>query len=115
MIMRNFNQVYDSLNLKEYTFNLMVWNDEGGIPGTVVWDDEVIYNPEYTPTYTGFVKYEFTEPVPVNGTFYVGWRQYDAYTLNMGLDLNSTNTQPMLFNMGSWSVSEAPMGRRREG
>ena len=103
-----FNQVYDSLNLKEYTFNLMVWNDAGGIPGTAIWDDDVIYKPEYTPGYTGFVKYEFSEPVPVNGTFYVGWRQYKAYTLNMGLDLNNTNTQPMLFNMGSWLVSEAP-------
>jgi hypothetical protein len=103
-----FNQVYDSLNLKEYTFNLMVWNDAGGIPGTALWDDEVIYKPKYAPTYSGFVKYEFTEPVPVNGTFYVGWRQYKPYTLNMGLDLNNTASQPMFFNMGSWLSSDAP-------
>jgi hypothetical protein len=103
-----FNQVYDSVNLYDYTFNLMVWNDAGGIPGTAIWDDEVIHKPRYTPTYTGFVKYEFTEPVPVNGTFYVGWRQYKPYTLNMGLDLNNTSTQAMYFNMGSWLDSEAP-------
>jgi len=103
-----FNQVYDSVNLYNYTFNLMVWNDAGGIPGTAIWDDEVINKPRYTPNYTGFVKYEFTEPVPVNGTFYVGWRQYKPYTLNMGLDLNNTSTQPMFFNMGSWLDSEAP-------
>jgi len=104
-----FNQVYDSLNLKDYTFNLMVWNDSDGYPGTAIWDDETIYRPRYTPTYTGFVKYEFTEPVPVNGTFYLGWRQYKPYTLNMGLDKNSVPDSPVMFyNLGSWISSEAP-------
>jgi hypothetical protein len=104
-----FNQVYDSLNLKQYTFNLMVWNDAAGVPGTILWDDETIYKPKYTPTYSGFVKYEFTEPVPVNGTFYVGWRQYKPYTLNMGLDLNNRPATPhMFFSLGSWLPSEAP-------
>jgi len=104
-----FNQIYDSLNAKEYTFNLMVWNDSDGFPGTVVWDDETIYRPRYTPTYTGFVKYEFTEPVPVNGSFHVGWRQYKPYTLNMGLDKNSDPESPVMsYNMGTWIPSEAP-------
>ena len=104
-----FNQVYDSLNLKDYTFNLMVWNDSDGYPGTAIWDDETIYRPRYTTTYTGFVKYEFTEPVPVNGTFYLGWRQYKPYTLNMGLDKNSVPDSPVMFyNLGSWISSEAP-------
>ncbi len=104
-----FNQVYDSLNMKDYTFNLMVWNDSDGSPGTVIWDDETIYRPRYTPTYTGFVKYEFTEPVPVNGPFHVGWRQYKPYTLNMGLDKNSDPESPVMFyNMGTWISSEAP-------
>jgi hypothetical protein len=104
-----FNQVYDSLNVKEYTFNLMVWNDSDGFPGTVAWDDETIYRPRYTPTYTGFVKYEFTEPVPVNGPFHVGWRQYKPYTLNMGLDKNHDPESPLMFyNMGTWISSEAP-------
>jgi len=104
-----FNQVYDSLNMKDYTFNLMVWSDSDGYPGTAIWDDETIYRPRYTPTYTGFVKYEFTQPVPVNGPFHVGWRQYKPYTLNMGLDKNSDPDSPvMYFNMGTWASSEAP-------
>ncbi len=104
-----FNQVYDSLNLKEYTFNLMVWNDSDGSPGTAIWDDETIHRPRYTPGYSGFVKYEFTEPVPVNGLFHVGWRQYKPYTLNMGLDKNNDPYSPVMFyNIGSWISSEAP-------
>jgi len=104
-----FNQVYDSLNMKDYTFNLMVWNDSDGYPGTAIWDDESIHRPRYTSTYTGFVKYEFTEPIPVNGTFYVGWRQYKPFTMNMGLDKNSVPVSPvMFFNLGTWASSEAP-------
>jgi len=104
-----FNQVYDSLNLKDYTFNLIVWDDSDGSPGDVIWDDETIFRPRYTPTYTGFVKYEFTEPVPVNGPFHVGWRQYYPYTLNMGLDKNNDPDTPVMFyNIGTWVSSEAP-------
>jgi len=105
----HFNQVYDSINLKQYTFNLMVWNDSDGTPGTVIWDDETIHRPRYTPGYTGFVKYEFTEPIPVNGPFYVGWRQYKPYILNMGLDKNNVPDAPVMFyNIGNWISSEAP-------
>jgi hypothetical protein len=104
-----FNQVYDSLNLKQYTFNLMVWSDSDGVPGTIIWDDDRIHKPQYAPNYTGFVKYEFTEPVSVNGPFYVGWRQYKPYMLNMGLDKNRVPDSPvMYFNTGSWKTSEAP-------
>lgn len=104
-----FNQVYDSVNLKEYSFNLMVWDDNGGIPGTAIWDDPAIYKPQYTPSYSGFVKFEFSEPVSVNGPFYVGWRQYYPYILNMGLDLNNKPDSPLMYyNIGSWLSSEAP-------
>jgi len=104
-----FNQVYDSINLKDYTFNLMVWDDSDGIPGTVLWDDETIYKPGYTSTYTGFVKYEFSEPVPVNGPFYVGWRQHKEFLLNVGLDLNNPPLSPVMFyNLGIWVSSDAP-------
>jgi len=104
-----FNQVYDSINLKNYTFNLMVWDDSNGIPGQVLWDDEILHKPEYTSTYTGFVKYEFSEPVPVNGPFYVGWRQHKEFLLNVGLDLNNPpETAVMFYNLGTWVSSVAP-------
>ena len=104
-----FNQVYDSINLKQYTFDLMVWNDAGGIPGSILWEDPTIRRPIYTPTYSGFVKYEFTEPVPVDGAFYVGWKQYKEYILNVGLDLNNKPGSPLMYyNIGSWLESEAP-------
>ena len=104
-----FNQVLDSLNLNYY-FNLVVWNDSEGQPGTIVWEDDNEYRPLYTSTHPGYVKYHFSQPVPVDGPFYVGWRQYNEFILNVGLDLNNKPIPPvMLYNLeGTWLSSAAP-------
>jgi len=45
----------------------------------------------------------------VDGTFYVGWRQYNEYLLNVGLDLNNRPPSVMFYNFqGQWEASEAP-------
>ena len=105
----SFNQVNDSINL-EYYFKLVVWDDNEGQPGSIIWEDEKDYKVEYPTTYPGFVKYQFSEPVPVDGPFYVGWRQYNQYILNAGLDLNHTLSNPVMYYniQGIWRVSEAP-------
>ena len=104
-----FNQVYDSVNLKNYSFNLMVWDETDGLPGSVIHEDEQSFKPIYTSSYTGLIRYEFSDPVTVSGPFFVGWRQDKEYILNVGLDLNSRpNPQVMYFNMGNWESSTAP-------
>jgi len=103
-----FNHVYDSLNLGYY-FKLMVWNDLEGRPGKVIWEDEADHTPEYAESYPGFIRYDFTQPVPVDGTFYVGWMQYNEFLLNVGLDLNNRPPSVMFYNIkGQWENSEAP-------
>jgi len=104
-----FNQVYDSLNLNYY-FNLVVWDDADGQPGSVIWEDDGEYQPLYTSGYPGFIKYMFSEPVSVDGPFYVGWRQYNEFLLNVGLDLNNKPSPSVMFyNIeGTWQSSSAP-------
>ncbi len=104
-----FNQVYDSVNLKNYSFNLMVWDETGGLPGGIIHEDENSYKPRYSSSYTGFVRYEFSEPVSVSGPFFVGWSQDKEFILNVGLDKNlRPDPHVMYFNMGSWESSTAP-------
>ncbi len=104
-----FNQVYDSLNL-DYYFDLLVWDDNEGVPGNRIWEDDEEYRVRYSTAYPGFVKYEFSRPVEVDGPFYVGWRQYNEYLLNVGLDLNNPpSPQVMYYNIqGVWEPSDAP-------
>ena len=104
-----FNQVYDSVNLKNYNFKLMVWGDSEGLPGEVLHENEQSSKPIYTSTYTGFIRYEFSDPVTVSGPFYVGWSQDTKYILNVGLDLNKRpSPHVMYYNLGNWESSIAP-------
>ncbi|MGW8314861.1 MAG: T9SS type A sorting domain-containing protein [Bacteroidales bacterium] len=104
-----FNHVYDSLNLGYY-FKLMVWAGAEGKPGALIWEDENDHTPRYSGSYTGLVRYDFSQPVPVDGDFYVGWFQYNQYLLNVGLDLNSRPSPAVMYYniQGQWEPSEAP-------
>jgi len=104
-----FNQVLDSLNLKYY-FNLVVWDDLEGQPGNIIWEDDNEYKPLYSSSHPGFIEYQFSQPVPVDGPFYVGWRQYNEFILNVGLDLNNKPYPAVaMYNLdGTWQSSAAP-------
>ena len=104
----SFNQVHDSLNL-DYYFKLVVWEVlADGFPGSVIWEDEKDYKVEYPTTYPGYAKYEFSEPVPVDGPFFIGLRQYNQYMLNIGLDLNNRSSPAvMYYNLqGDWRPTD---------
>ncbi len=105
----SFNQLRDSLNL-DYYFKLMVWNDNNGVPGSVLFEDEADLRPDFPSSFPGFVRYYFTEPVSVEDYFYVGWRQYNQYMLNVGLDLNNLPSPHVMFYnyQGIWEESSAP-------
>lgn len=105
----SFNQLADSINM-DYYFKLMVWGDNSDAPGTIIWEDGNDHTPAYAGSHPGFVRYYFTEPVPVDGPFYIGWRQYNQYMLHVGLDLNNRpSPQVMFYNFeGSWTRSNAP-------
>ncbi|MEZ5069790.1 MAG: T9SS type A sorting domain-containing protein [Bacteroidales bacterium] len=103
-----FNQVYDSLNL-DYFFKLLVWNDDEGLPGTVLHDDENDCSVQYSSTYPGFKRFLFSSPVEVNGVFHVGWMQYNKFLLNVGLDKNNPVPGVLSYNFqGEWVPSAAP-------
>lgn len=104
-----FNQLRDSLN-QDYYFKLMVWGDKGGVPGSVLLEDEGDYTPDYPNPFPGFVRYYFSEPVSVDGAFYVGWRQYNQYMLHVGLDVNNRPSPHVIFYnyQGIWEESNAP-------
>ncbi len=104
-----FNQTMDSVNL-DYYFKLEVWGDNEGVPGAAIYIDENDYTPQYSSGLNRFIRYEFAEPVEVQGTFYVGWMQYNKYLLNVGLDKNiSPATSKTYYNFtGIWQNSLIP-------
>jgi hypothetical protein len=86
---------------------ITVWGDAAGQPGTIIYQGVVEY-PEYMQGYNGFKFYTIpdTSLSLVSGTFYVGFTQVQAETLNVGLDMN-TNAQTKIFynTSGAWNNS----------
>ena len=86
----------------DQSFILQVWNDQGGVPGSLLTSEFDNFNfslPHYIEEGpNAFVYYSFLTPVAINqGNFYVGYIQQSDVSLNMGLDKNTTSNTTNLF------------------
>ncbi len=103
-----FTQLKDSLNTGYY-YKFMVWDDNNGIPGNLIYEDEADYAVEYADSINRFIRYRFGETVSISGTFYVGLMQYNQFLLNIGMDINKPAGGKLLYNLGNeWQQSTAP-------
>lgn len=81
-----FNSVLNDANFAE--FSLMVWDDNDGQPGNVIYELPAQL-PAHGEDYLDFISYYPEEPIPVSGTFYVGYYQNHDVQLNVGFDQNN--------------------------
>jgi CheY-like chemotaxis protein len=93
-------------------FLLTVWSENDDEPDQILYEDDVFNprNPIYPTGDEQFVTYYFldTIKVPVNTSFFVGWRQLDPERLNLGLDRNLDFSSKIKFsvNVGAtWLTS----------
>lgn len=96
-------------------FLLTIWDDNGGAPGNVLYQDDVFFprQPMYQYAQNIFTTYYTidTMKVPVNGTFYIGWQQYDPERLGVGLDANIVNNDKTFYSIDggiNWESSTIP-------
>lgn len=99
-----FNDSYMNSNLRN--FGLMVWNDNNGLPGDIIYSrDEVTV--EQGNDINGFHTYFLPSGVAVNDYFYVGWKQRSETFLNAGFDINTHHRGNLLYWMnGNWYTSQ---------
>ena len=101
-----FNDSYQHANLR--AFDLAVWDDNNGIPGNMI-NTQTNVMVEQGKVINGFYSYSIPEGVPVNGVFYVGWRQTSETFLNAGYDVNTPNAGRQFYWLnGQWSQSQKP-------
>ncbi|MDO9579882.1 MAG: T9SS type A sorting domain-containing protein [Bacteroidales bacterium] len=99
-----FNDSY--LDANKRAFDLMVWDDNNGIPENVIYSLEEVMV-EQADMINGFYTYKIPEEVMVNGVFYVGWRQLSETFLNAGFDINTPHAGRLLYWInGDWKVSQ---------
>lgn len=97
-----FNHTLSKAN--EQFFNLCVWNDNNGKPGTRIYNREVwtmFSDSLYEP-----VTYYLEEPVRITERFYVGMEQSTDDNLNIGFDRYYNSQDYLFFNVtGQWNTS----------
>lgn len=99
-----FNDSY--LDANKRAFDLMVWDDNNGFPGNIVYTIEEVMV-EQGQRINGFYTYRIPDKVPVEDIFYVGWRQRSESFLNAGLDVNTPHAGKQVYWLnGQWQESQ---------
>jgi len=98
-----FNDSY--LNSNQRAFDLMIWGDNNGLPGNVIYSVEnMIVEPD--EDLNGFKTYILPDGVMVNSVFYIGWKQRSETFLNAGFDVNTSHKGRQYYWLnGNWYVS----------
>lgn len=91
-----FNSVLNDANFDYFT--LKVW-EEGSdkLPGRELYS-QPSQTPMHTDDYLDFVNYYLEEPIPVSGSFFVGFYQDHATQLNIGFDQNTDARGEFYYN-----------------
>ena len=99
-----FNDSYQNTNKR--SFDLMIWDDNNGVPGNVLFTREEVMV-EQGEFINGFYTYLIPEGVLVNNNFYVGWKQRSETFLNAGFDVNTPHAGKQLYWInGLWQESQ---------
>lgn len=102
-------------NVTSKLFQLVIWDEINGKPGNILYEDEMfeLRQPSHGWGRDNFVLY-FTKDsikVPVDGAFYIGWRQLDAMRLGVGLDQNTDKHENTFYSLDggtTWEQSQIP-------
>ena len=99
-----FNDSYLNSNIR--TFDLMIWDENNGLPGNLLYSQEelmVIKSGEIN----GFHTYNLPDGVMVDDIFYVGWKQRSETFLNAGFDINTPHKGKQFYWLnGEWRQSQ---------
>jgi hypothetical protein len=99
-----FNDSYRDANKR--AFDIIVWDDNNGIPGNMLYRGEEVMV-EQAVRINGFYNYPITDGVPLDGIFYVGWKQRSETFLNAGLDVNTPQSGKQFYWLnGEWQQSQ---------
>jgi hypothetical protein len=100
-----FNDSYQNANLR--SFDLMVWADNNGIPGDIIYSQQEMMVTQGKGI-NGFYTYLLNDPIELKGTFFIGWKQRSETFLNAGYDINTLQEGRQFYWLnGNWNSSQA--------
>ncbi len=97
-----------SISLSEtYNFRINVFQNGSFGPGTLILKDSIM-NPKYSKSgHNGFAEYKLTSPLVLNpGIYFIGFQQFVANGITVGIDRNYNFNSNLFFDSGSgWTPS----------
>ncbi|MCD6019312.1 MAG: hypothetical protein K0S53_2433 [Bacteroidetes bacterium] len=103
-----FDPVIDGGAIQQSSFRIVVWDNGGGMPGSIIYKDSLMY-PAYISGCNNLIKnYNLTSCLPLTaGTYYIGIQQTTDQPLNIGFDRNTNHKDALYYDIsGSWVQSE---------
>ena len=98
-----FNDSYLSSNQRY--FNIAVWEDDNGMPGELLYEQEEVVNPG--DNINEFIQFRLNDPQVIDDYFHIGWTQQSETFLNVSLDMNTPpEGRRHYYINGLWSESE---------
>ncbi|SIR23323.1 T9SS type A sorting domain-containing protein [Pontibacter lucknowensis] len=87
-----------------------IWADDNGRPGRTLHEQS--FPVQQNEGLNTFYEIELSQPVPVEGTFYVGFSQPATLYLNIGFDRNAGATGRLFYNtvVGGWQRDSVNAG-----
>lgn len=83
-------------------FSICAWENNNGKPGRQLRCEEVV-RPAFSGQMNEFMTFEFSEPLPVDKSVFVGWQQSSKLRLNVGWDVNRFSQSKIFYNTsGEW-------------
>ncbi|MBC5992438.1 T9SS type A sorting domain-containing protein [Pontibacter cellulosilyticus] len=77
-------------NLAGTSLTFKVWADNNGVPGEILHQQN--FQIQYSDKLNEFYEVQLSKPVPVSGSFYIGWQQPGNLFVNVGFDRNEVAT-----------------------
>lgn len=106
-----FDPIIDGSLIQSSSFRLMVWDGNGGSPGSVILRDSTVYPIYIKGGYNVFPNYKLTTCLPLNsGTYYIGIQQTSNKGLNIGFDKNTNHSDALYYDIGNGWVQSAIKG-----
>lgn len=97
-----FDPIVDVPVIKASSFRMMVWNDGGSGPGTLLYRDSAMYPKYLQGDYNLMPTYKLTSCLLLNpGTYYFGIQQVGNKGLNVGLDMNNNHSNALYYDIGN--------------
>jgi hypothetical protein len=101
-----FNRTYKDLSRlydpEMIQFNLKVWSDNNGKPGSVLYQKFGLV-PTFRDSLNKFTQYSIDEKLKIEGDFWIGWENTSVDMLNVGFDLNTNHKDKLYYNLaGEW-------------